>query len=330
MTRAGLILAVLIGLVWPIHATAHESRPGYLEINETADGLYEVNWKVPRRGDMIMPLRAVLPDSCEDLVPMLESSTAGAFLQRRRVACGAVGLEGAEIRIDGLTTTITDVLARVTLADGSVQTVLLKPTSTSFVVAGQQSAWQVFRAYLVLGVEHILLGIDHLLFVLGLLLIVRGLRLLIETVTAFTLAHSVTLGLAALGFVSVPQAPVETVIALSILFLASELVRQQRGNSGLTEQYPWVVALSFGLLHGFGFAGALSEIGLPQMDIPLALFSFNVGVEVGQLLFIAATLLVIAALQRLNLNWPRWAESLPAYGIGSMAAFWTLQRLAGF
>lgn len=319
-----------LSLSFSVATHAHESRPGYLEINETAAGRYDVNWKVPRRGDLVMPLKAILPDSCSDLVPMMESATPGAFLQQRRVDCGADGLDGLEVRIDGLTTTITDVLARVTLLDGSVQTELLKPDTTAFTVVGEQSAFEVFSAYLVLGVEHILLGIDHLLFVLGLLLIVSGLRLLIETITAFTLAHSVTLGLAALGFVEMPQAPVEAIIALSILFLATELVKKRQGGVGLTQRYPWVVALSFGLLHGFGFAGALSEIGLPQADIPLALFSFNVGVEVGQLMFVAVVLAVVAVLKGIKLEWPAWLELAPAYGIGSLAAFWTIQRIAGF
>jgi hydrogenase/urease accessory protein HupE len=313
-----------------VAAHGHESRPGYLEINETGPGRYAVNWKVPRRGDLVMPLKAVLPDSCTDLVPMMESATPGAFLQQRRVDCGTAGLDGLEVRIDGLTTTITDVLARVTLLDGSVQTELLKPDATAFTVAGEQTAFEVFSAYLVLGIEHILLGIDHLLFVLCLLLIVRSLRLLVETITAFTLAHSVTLGLAALGFVHVPQAPVEAIIALSILFLASELVRQHDGKEDLTQRYPWLVALSFGLLHGFGFAGALSEIGLPQGDIPLALFSFNAGVELGQLIFVAVVLAVMALLRRVPLRWPEWVQLAPAYSIGGIAAFWTIQRIAGF
>ena len=181
-----------------------------------------------------------------------------------------------------------------------------------------------------LGIEHILLGIDHLLFVLGLLLIVRGFGLLLKTITAFTVAHSVTLAMATLGFVNVPQAPVEAVIALSILFLASELAKQQKGNPGMTSRYPWVVALSFGLLHGFGFAGALSEVGLPQTDIPLALLFFNVGVEVGQLMFVAIVLMIFWVIQKLKFRWPAWTKQVPAYAIGSLAAFWFIQRTVSF
>ena len=330
MTRRFTSLFVI--LLLPLVAGAHESRPGYLEINELAGtgGQYELLWKVPRRGELVMPLKARLPEHCRNLRDPTEYASPGGYVVRRNIDCGEIGLDGQTVNVDGLTTTITDVLARVTLASGDTQTVILKPNDTSFVVAARQSNWQVFVAYLILGVEHILFGIDHLLFVLGLLLIVRGLRLLIETITAFTLAHSVTLGIAALGFVNVPQAPVEAVIALSILFLASELVHQHRGRMGLAERYPWLVALSFGLLHGFGFAGALAEVGLPQSAIPLALFSFNVGVEVGQLLFVAVALIVIAILKWIRVAWPEWAVLAPAYGIGSMAAFWTIQRVAGF
>src|SRR6185436_2163723 len=189
------------------------------------------------------------------------------------------------------------------------------------------SALEVVRTYLTLGVEHILLGIDHLLFVLALLLIVKGVRRLVATVTAFTVAHSITLGAATLGFVHVPSAPVEAVIALSILFLASELARRRAGGSAdLTERFPWVVAFSFGLLHGFGFAGALSEVGIPQQAVPLALLFFNVGVEIGQLLFIAAVFgfgwLVRLSAVRVPAIWPRAV----AYGVGSAAAFWVVER----
>ena len=328
MRRAPLL--VLFLLLLPLTGATHESRPAYLELTEGSSGTYALTWKVPRRGDLILPMKPVLPDTCSDTVPPAQSVTPGGLVVRRNVDCGEQGLTGAELRVDGLSSSITDVLARVTLANGDTQTVILKPAAPAFIVAGAQSSWAVFNAYLVLGIEHILFGIDHLLFVLGLLLLVNGVGLLVKTITAFTLAHSVTLGMAALGFVNVPQAPVEAVIALSILFLATELVKRRRGQIGLAEQRPWLVALTFGLLHGFGFAGALAEVGLPQSAIPLALFSFNVGVEVGQLLFVFAALLVIAGLQRMPRVWPAWVEVLPAYGIGCVAAFWTIQRVAGF
>lgn len=234
------------------------------------------------------------------------------------------------IVINGLSATQTDTLLRIQLADGSMHTTVLRPDSPSFLVPPVASKLEVASSYFVLGLEHILGGIDHLLFVLGLLLIVRGVGLLIKTVTAFTIAHSITLAMAALGFVKVPQAPVEAVIALSILFLATELMKLHDGKVGLTVRFPWVVALSFGLLHGFGFAGALAEIGLPQTAIPLALFTFNVGVEAGQLIFIAAALGVIWLLKQIPMAWPAWSLRVPAYAIGSLAAFWVIQRTVSF
>jgi hydrogenase/urease accessory protein HupE len=209
-----------------------------------------------------------------------------------------------------------------------VQVTRLTPSAPVFVFEGTLGSLQVARAYTSLGVEHILGGIDHLLFVLGLLLIVRSRWLLVKAITAFTVAHSVTLGAATLGWVHVPQPPVEAVIALSILFLASELAKQRHGHAGLIEHYPWIVAFTFGLLHGFGFAGALREVGLPENEIPLALLTFNVGVEIGQLLFVGTVLLALAALRRLFLRVPAWIHATPAYGIGTMAAFWWLQRMA--
>jgi hydrogenase/urease accessory protein HupE len=221
---------------------------------------------------------------------------------------------------------------RLERLDGSTQLARLTPSSPSFVVEATPSKTQVLRSYLSLGVEHILGGIDHLLFVLALLIITRGTWSLIKTVTAFTVAHSITLSLAALGFVRVPPAPVEAVIALSIVFVAAEIVRSRQGRPGLTDRAPWVVAFTFGLLHGFGFAGALSEIGLPQLDIPLALFSFNVGVEIGQLLFIAAVFAIAAVarqiMRHVALPQPVWAWRVAPYVIGSVSAFWLIQRVA--
>ena len=204
----------------------------------------------------------------------------------------------------------------------------LTPSSYTFTVSDSESWQQVASTYTMLGVEHILLGIDHLLFVLALLMIVDGWRKLVATVTAFTLAHSITLAAATLGFVKVPQSPVEAVIALSILFVAAEIIHWRQGRPGITRRKPWLVAFTFGLLHGFGFAGALTEIGLPEHAIPLALLFFNVGVEAGQLLFIAGVLVAWSVLRRFE--WPEWAWRIPVYGIGTMAAFWTIERIAGF
>ncbi len=330
MKKKVLTLMTMAVLFFSLPAFAHESRPAYLEITETQAGQYDVLWKRPMRGDRVLGLHPQFPSHCRAITPAATYNSPGASLERQLLDCGESGLIGKMIRIDGLSTTLTDVLARVAFLDGYTQTTLIRPSDPSFIIQGSQSTVQLSRQYLVLGIEHILGGIDHLLFVLGLLLIVRGFGLLLKTITAFTVAHSITLAMAALGFVNVPQAPVEAVIALSILFLATELAKQQKGNLGLTARYPWVVALSFGLLHGFGFAGALSEVGLPQTDIPLALLFFNVGVEVGQLMFVAAVLIVKSLIQIVKFRWPVWVELIPAYAIGSLAAFWFIQRTVSF
>jgi len=236
-------------------------------------------------------------------------------------------MDGAEVRIDGLTGTMIDVLVRVEFTSGVVVSRILRPNAPTLEVSASGSDAPIW-GYLTLGIEHILFGIDHLLFVLGLLLIVRGTWLLVKTITAFTVAHSITLGLATLGFVTVPQAPVEAVIALSIVFVASELARQREGQVDVMTRYPWIVAFIFGLLHGFGFASALAQVGLPQTEIPLALLLFNVGVELGQLMFVGAVMSLIWLFHRALGPTPQWLPRAAAYGIGSVAAFWVIERIA--
>jgi hydrogenase/urease accessory protein HupE len=323
-----LCLAAL--LLWPAPCTAHESRPAYLQIHETQPGQYEVLWKRPARGDLTLAIAPVWPSDCRDLAPGSAQLVPGALVERKLIDCGEPGLAGGRIEIDGLVNTLTDVLVRIEFIDGTVKTDIVKPAYPWMDVQGPSSFMAVAAGYLVMGVEHILLGIDHLLFVLGLVLIVRGIGPLVKTITAFTVAHSITLAIATLGFVHVPQAPVEAVIALSIVFLASELARRHRGESGLTAQYPWLVAFTFGLLHGFGFAGALAEVGLPPADIPLALLTFNIGVEAGQLLFVTGVLALLWSGRRLVASPPRWLQATPAYAIGSLAAFWLIERVAAF
>jgi hydrogenase/urease accessory protein HupE len=323
-----LVLAawVLCGLP----AVAHESRPALLQVTETRPGRYDVLWKRPQRGDLTLGLQVAWPAECRDLAPSSAQIVAGAMLERRLIACDEGGLVGRRIGIEGLDGTSTDALVRIEFRDGRVQTNLLNASSPWLDVRGPRPASAVATDYFVMGVEHILLGIDHLLFVLGLVLIVPSIGLLVKTITAFTIAHSITLAVATLGFVHVPGAPVEAVIALSILFLASELARRRLGQPGLTARYPWLVAFSFGLLHGFGFAGALAEVGLPETDITLALLVFNLGVEAGQLLFVAGVLAVLWLGRRLVVSVPRWLQAAPAYAIGSLAAFWLIERVAGF
>ena len=325
-TSAGMILLPLM---------AHEVRPAYLEITESAPSRFTVLLKLPQIGDQVFGLSPVWPERCTDATAPKRELLGHFAIERRLVDCEG-GLAGQRIEIAGLATTMTDVLVRVAFLDGQVQTELLKPARPTLVVAERANAWGVARTYLALGVEHILLGVDHLLFVLGLLLLVNGRARLVKTVTAFTVAHSITLALATLGVVHVPQAPVEAVIALSIVFLANEIAQGMRRATpanaapGFTARNPWVVAFIFGLLHGLGFAGALAEVGLPQVDILLALLCFNVGVEVGQLAFIAAVLAVTEIARRL-----RWTASsrftqVPPYAIGTLAMFWVFQRAAAF
>jgi hydrogenase/urease accessory protein HupE len=253
-------------------------------------------------------------------------------LIERRLIESDNGLTGTRIDIVGLQATITDVLVRVQMLDGSYSTTLVRPSKPWIEIATSRSSLEVATAYLMHGIEHILFGYDHLLFVLALILIVRSGRVLLVTVTAFTVAHSITLSLATLGVVHVPGPPVEATIALSILLLACEIIRSDRGQPSLTAQWPWLVAFSFGLLHGFGFASALTEIGLPRGDIPLALFAFNVGVEAGQLIFIAAVLVALQCAQWLKFPAfvERHARPITTYAIGIMAAYWFIERLVGF
>ena len=331
------ILALMAFLVGALGFVAlshgHALQPGYLELRLIDKELYAVVWKTPATGAQPMAITAQLPESCDPRTPVQPIWDGAAYVARWTASC-AGGLEGGVIHIDGLDQTSTDVLVRFDFADGVSEARRLTPGDPSFTVPTQPSRLEVVQTYFLFGVEHILLGIDHLLFVLALLLLVKGVRRVIATVTAFTLAHSLTLAGAALGFVHIPGPPIEAAIALSIVFVASEIMHSRQGKPGLTERYPWVVAFTFGLLHGFGFAGALSEIGLPQNSIPIALLFFNVGVEVGQLLFIASVFAMIALARqitrRINVPRPTWAWTVPPYAIGSLAVFWVIQRIAAF
>ncbi len=322
--------AVFMFLFFAATAGAHEVRPGYLQLSETAADQFEVFWKVPARGDLRLGIYALLPDNCEESSRVVTRSVGGSYTDTWSVNCPG-GLEGGSIYIDGLAATLTDVLVQITLLDETSRVSRLTSSAPSFVVPAAPTWTQTAVTYLGLGVEHILLGIDHLLFVLALLLLVRGLRQVLLTITAFTLAHSITLAAATLGWINVPQTPVEAVIALSIVLVAAEIVHRERGVSSLAQQWPWVIAFTFGLLHGFGFAGALNEIGLPQQAIPLALLFFNIGVEFGQILFIVAVYAAWALFRRLLVGLPKPITSYgPAYIIGTLAAFWTIERIAGF
>jgi hydrogenase/urease accessory protein HupE len=315
---------VFFAALFAAAAQAHEVRPGYLQLRQLDGPTWDLLWKVPARGDLRLAIYVRLPENCR-AVESATGATDSAFIERARLHCDG-GLIGRQIAIDGLEGTRTDVLARIERADGTSQTARLTPEQTAFTVVAAPGALAVANAYFGLGLEHILLGVDHLLFVLALLFLVRNWPRLVATVTAFTLAHSLTLAAATLGWIHVPQQPVEAAIALSIVFVSADILRSGAGS--LTTRAPWIVAFVFGLLHGLGFAGALRETGVPEHAVPLALLFFNLGVEAGQLAFIAA----VFALFWLMRTW-RVRAAIPtpaAYAIGTLGAFWVFERTAGF
>jgi hypothetical protein len=319
-----LLLALLLG---GVAARAHEARPCYLEVTETAPGQYALLWRTPVLAGMRLPVRLQLPDGVRDLKDPAVDELTDSLVERRWIRAGG-GLAGQRIAFPGLQATITDVLVRIKLLDGRSWSVIVHPSQPYIEIASPKSHLAVAAGYILEGIRHISLGADHLLFLLGLLLIVRDRWMLIKTITAFTVAHSITLALATLGYASLPVAPLNAAIALSILFLGPEIVRMWRGETSLTIRHPWVVAFAFGLLHGFGFASALTGAGLPRPELPLALLSFNVGVEIGQLGFVLLVLLLERAFRVLEIRWAHWVTALPGYTVGSLGAFWTLQRVA--
>ena len=308
-------------------ASAHEARPAYLELKETAPGQFSVLWRTPVLAGMRLPIVLKLPDDAKNLREPSVQELADSFLERRWIEAGPNGLAGKRIQFPGLQATITDVLVRVEMLDGRKWTAIIHPSQPWVEISASQTWIEVAGTYIVQGIRHILFGADHMLFELGLLLIVKDRWMLLKTVTAFTVAHSVTLAIATLGYAEVPVLPLNAAIALSILFLGPEIVRSWRGESSFTIRHPWVVAFAFGLLHGFGFASALTSAGLPRHELPLALVSFNAGVELGQLGFIALVLALERAFRILEVRWPSWAQALPGYTVGSLGAFWTVQRL---
>jgi hydrogenase/urease accessory protein HupE len=321
-------LPVLILLLCPLAALGHESRPAYLELREGPAGEFRVLWKTPMQGDLRLALAPEFSAGVTASSPVVTRRVPGAAVQTWSIRAGS--LRGETVRVSGLEGTMTDALVRVQFADGTEWNERLTPSRPESVIPVRPSGSAVAGLYLRLGVEHILTGVDHLLFVLALLILTRSGARLLGTITAFTVAHSITLAAATLGWVHVPQPPVEAVIALSIAFVAAEIVRGSTGGAGVAARWPWVVAFVFGLLHGLGFASGLAEIGLPQGRIPLALLFFNLGVELGQLSFVAAVVLVLRATAKVRLRLPRSSVTLVPYLIGSVAMFLLLQRVTGF
>ena len=324
-----LAVSVFIAYAFALpSAQAHEARPAYLEIKETAPGQFSVLWRTPVLAGMRLPIVLRMPDGVKNMKEPFVHELTDSLVERRWIDAGPNGLAGKRIEFVGLQLTITDVLIRFEMLDGRNWTTIARPSQPWVEIAASQTWLATVGAYIVEGIRHILYGPDHLLFVLGLLLIVKDGWMLLKTVTAFTVAHSITLAIATFGYAEVPAPPLEAAIALSILFLGPEIVRSWHGETSFTIRHPWVVAFAFGLLHGFGFASALTSAGLPRQELPLALVGFNVGVELGQLGFIAVVLGVQRTFRALQIRWKRWAQLLPGYAVGSIGAFWTVERLA--
>lgn len=322
------LLALLFALLFlPLPAASHELRPAYLDLRETAAGTFAAVWKIPAMGDRRLGLSPRFPANCTPQGEAYRSIENNAYFERLTLTCNGP-LKGQSIGIDGLGATFTDALLRIAYEDGAIETARLTPEQPFTVIKGSQSPLEVGKTYFGLGVLHILEGFDHLLFVFALLLLAGNWRSIFKSVTAFTVAHSITLTGVTLGYLSLPQAPVEAIIALSVVFVAREIAVSRDGSQGLSSRMPWIMAFSFGLLHGFGFAGALKEVGLPQSDIPMALLSFNLGVEAGQLLFVAALLGASSLLTALfNVQLSRYSTAA-AYAVGAISMAWFLERMA--
>jgi len=321
-----LVSMLLFARIMP--ALAHESQPGTLEIKQLAENRYDVIWKAPIYYGEPHPARLQMPENWKDLVQPTERRMSDSIIFHRIVEVGQKSIEGTIVRFPGLESTVTDVYVRLTRLDSTMMTAVVRPTRPFVELRGERSWHATAGEYIGLGFHHIMLGVDHLLFVLGLLLIVEDRMMLIKTITSFTVAHSITLAIATLGFASVPLAPLNAAVALSIFFLGPEVVRSWRGETSLTISYPWIVAFVFGLLHGFGFASGLSTTGMPKAELPWALLCFNIGVELGQLTFVLLALTLAWSFRTLEIRWPRWALAIPGYTVGSLGAYWTIQRTA--
>jgi hydrogenase/urease accessory protein HupE len=321
-----LSVLLLAAALAPAPLAAHQFAPALFELKEVEPGRAAVRWKQPAVRLQGSRLRPVLPGSCQGIgAPEVEREGTG-MLARWEITCPG-GLVGTTVGVEGIPTSRADVLLRVALRDGRSFRRVLTADQPTFVVPEVERKLDVVRGYTLLGIEHILTGWDHLLFVLGLILLVGKGRRLLWTITAFTAGHSVTLALATLGLVNVPQGPIEAAIALSIYVLGVEVIRRRAGRAGVMARAPWLLAGGFGLLHGLGFAGALTRVGLPSTEIPLALFAFNAGIELGQLAFVAIVLAAAAGLGAIRAPWPAWSGSLLPYAIGSLAMYWFLERV---
>ncbi|MBS0333447.1 MAG: HupE/UreJ family protein [Proteobacteria bacterium] len=329
MRRLLAALALMLGLAWACAATAHEVRPAYLQIDQTGPSSYAVVWKQPTMGDVAIHLVPHLSGGWLDQEPV-DQYAADGFLIKQWTITGQKprALEGQTVSVEGLQDTITDVFVRIRLSNGQGLDRMLRPQEPRAKLTFEGGAAGGLLSFLVLGIQHILSGPDHLLFVLGLLLIVRDRWMLLKTVTAFTAAHSLTLAMATLGHIQLPVALLNALVALSILFVAPEAIRAAKGGTSLTIRHTWVVAFAFGLLHGMGFANGLTTLGLSKGELVPALALFNVGVEIGQLAFLALVFALRRAFRLMAVSWPRAVTQLPAYAIGALGAMWTIQYSA--
>jgi hypothetical protein len=307
---------------------AHESQPGLLELRQLGATRYEVIWRAPIYYGRPHPAKLQLPEDWQTLGQPTVRQLSDSALHGRMVDVPGDSINGNVVRFPGLEGTITDVFVRVSRLDGTTYTQVVRPSRPDAVLRGERPWYVSSLEYLAVGFHHIILGVDHLMFILGLMIIVRGRMILFKTISAFTVAHSITLALATLGYANVPTQPLTAAIALSILFLGPEIVRVWRGETSFTIRHPWVVAFAFGLLHGFGFASGLSVTGMPRAELAPALLFFNVGVELGQLCFVVLILIVLHSFKKIELRWPRWVEVIPGYAVGSLGAYWTIQRVA--
>lgn len=321
-----ILLALCLSIV-ALPAQADELRPGYLEFTQLNQTEWKLVWKAPVIGGLATRSRPAFPPFCTQSAP--QARVEGLVLiAESRLSCSRE-LAGSQIGLSGMDATFTDALLRVAPLGRPVQAARLTQNQAMVEVATVPDSWEVARSYFVLGVIHILEGYDHLLFVIALVLLIRQPMMVVKAATAFTLAHSITLVGSTLGLVGLAQAPVEALIALSIVFLAVEIVKRDPDHPNLAERAPWIVAFLFGLIHGFGFAGALREIGLPESDVPTALLTFNLGVEAGQLVIIAAVLAALELLRRFAPKALDPATLTATYAIGITSSFWFIERLLG-
>jgi len=324
--RSIKICLILIACSFSLYS--NDLRPAYFSLSQQTDSTYQLVWKLPAQGSATPKIYPNLPEGWQILN---ENANLLSDNLRRTYTIQIEGaLQGNQLYFEGLEKTQLEVILSIKLFDDIRYASILKPGNPYYIIPSEPSKWDVVKTYVVLGFEHILEGFDHLLFVLSLLLITKGFGKLVRTITAFTIAHSITLTMASLGMVGLPMPPVEAIIALSIVFLAVEIINHYKGKDCITARHPWIVAFTFGLLHGFGFAGALSEVGLPQTEIPTALLFFNVGVELGQLTFVLAIILLLWIIRKIKSEWPSWVRWIAPYAIGSIASFWLIERVVGF